>query len=221
MKYLLTFLNIAVAAMMLGSCGGSASGPAMFCDTACLGDTLRFNGDGKLKPWVAITASECRADTIAWSYDGMGVNRKIGLADLLNNQVYINRNYARAVFNDTNAVLVMFNDCQTGRGYQLKLPFNKTANIGRKGSALNNLDPKFAVDESLLAYTDRGNIFIEDILTGQQAMMTFGEALDIDYDDIHAHIDSVNVTRNRIWVRVKKGDTWEELESKITLSDKP
>ena len=82
MKYLLTFLNIAVGAMMLGSCGGSASGPAMFCDTACLGDTLRFNGDGKLKPWVAITASECRADTIAWSYDGMGVNRKIGLADL-------------------------------------------------------------------------------------------------------------------------------------------
>ena len=44
--------------------------------------------------------------------------------------------------------------------------------------------------------------------------MTFGEKLDIDYDDIHKHIDSVNITDTRIWVKVKVGEEWKELEKK-------
>ena len=217
MKYILIILIALSVANLNQSC--KSSSPPTFCDTACLTDSLKYTGEHSLKPWVAITASQCGADTIAWSYEGMGAIRKIALKDLLNTEVKINRDFARAVFNDTAAVLVMFNDCGNGRGYQLKLPFNKEDNIGRKSSGINGLDPKFHVDESLVAYTDRGNVFVEEIRTGKTAMMTFGEKLDIDYDAIHEHIDSVNITPERIWVRVKIGDEWTELTKKITLEE--
>ncbi len=84
-------------------------------------------------------------------------------------------------------------------------------------SGINSIDPKFSVSENLMAYTDRGNIYIEEFTTGKKAMMTFGEKLDIDYDAIHEHIDSVNVTNSRIWVKVKKGKEWAVLEKNITL----
>ena len=47
--------------------------------------------------------------------------------------------------------------------------------------------------------------------------MTFGEKLEIDYDDIHQHIDSVNVTNTRVWVKVKAAEGWKEIEKKIVL----
>jgi len=84
-------------------------------------------------------------------------------------------------------------------------------------SGINNLDPKFSIGDNLLAYTDRGNIYVEEIATGKKAMMTFGEKLDIDYDAIHEYIDSVNVTNERIWVKVKIKNNWKELEKKIVL----
>jgi hypothetical protein len=174
-------------------------------------------GKHELKPYVFISASDCIADTLTWSYKGMAVYRKMGLADLLNNSVHITRGYIKCVFNDTAYAWLMFNDCATGRGYQLKLPFNKTTNIGRKSSGINNIDPKFSIADNLIAYTDRGNIFVEEMATGKTAQMTFGKALDIDYDAIHEFIDSVNVTAERIWVKVKIDNEWKELEKKISL----
>jgi hypothetical protein len=208
------------AIVMLNIIGGckSSSGPALFCDTTCLNDTIKFSGDHKLKPYVYISVSGCKADTIIWSYSGLGTNRKAGFADLLNTTVNINKNFVRCVFNDTSYAWLLFNDCITGRGYQLKLPFDKSMTIGRKSSGINNLDPKFNIDNSLVAYTDRGNIYVEEIATGNTAMMTFGEATEMDYDAIHETLDSVHVTPERIWVKVKLGDNWKEMEKKITLS---
>ena len=199
-----------------GACKSSSSGKT-FCDTACLKDSIKFTGDHKLKPYVYITASSCIADTLTWSYSGMGVNRKMGIADLLNNSVHINKDYVKCFIKDTAYAWLMFNDCATGRGYQLKLPFNKTATIGRKSSGINGTDPKFSIADNMVAYTDRGNIFVEEMATGKIAQMTFGKALDIDYDAIHEHIDSVNVTSERIWVKVKIDNEWKELEKKIVL----
>ncbi len=168
-------------------------------------------------------------DTLIWSYEGMGINRKVGLADFLNTSIHLNKDYVRCFIKDTSYAWLLFNNCSNGRGYSLKLPFNKTNSIGRKSSNINNLDSKFSLagnmtaytDRSLAgnmtAYTDRGNIYVEDMETGKKAMMTFGKALDIDYDAIHEYIDSVNVTSNRIWVKVKIDNEWKELEKKITL----
>jgi hypothetical protein len=196
----------------------SSSAPPTFCDTACMKDSMKFTKDNHpLMPYVYISAKNCMADTVAWSYSGMGANRKMGLADLVGTNVYLNKDFVRCIINDTSYAWLLFNDCSNGRGFYLKIPFNKTKTIGRKASAINGFDPKFSVAEELVAYTDRGNIFVEEMASGKNAMMTFGAETDIDYSDIHKTIDSVNVTPSRIWVKVKVKDEWKELEKKITL----
>jgi hypothetical protein len=155
------------------------------------------------------------ADTITWSYNGMGVNKKESVAYFTGRAIHLNKDHIRCFFKDTAYAWILFNDCATGRGYQLKLPFNKTVSIGRKSSGIKNIDPKFSIAANMVAYTDRGNIFVEDMFTGKTGQMTFGKGLDIDYDVLHDYIDSVNVTPTRIWVKVKIDNKWTELEKNI------
>ncbi|MBC7874864.1 MAG: hypothetical protein H7Y01_12755 [Ferruginibacter sp.] len=217
MKILLVPAAITVLIISLGACKSSSSTPATFCDTACLADTIKFSGEHTMKPYVYISAKGCQADTLLWSFTGMEVNRKVGLSDFLNTKVYLNKDYVRCFFKDASYAWLLFNDCSNGRGYSLKLPFNKTDDIGRKSSNINNLDKKFSISDNMVAYTDRGNIFVEDMATGKKGMMTFGQNLDIDYDTIHDYIDSVNITNTRIWVKVMIDKKWKELEKNITL----
>lgn len=214
MKLLIAPLFMIATVSMLVSCGGSSSTPATFCDTTCLKDTLKFAGNHQLEPFVYLSVKDCKPDSIIWSYKGLGSNRKTKF-DYTSTSV--NKDYIRCIFNDTTAAFILFNDCLTGRGFQIKLPFSKSENFSMRTSGINSIDPKFSVSENLMAYTDRGNIYIEEFTTGKKAMMTFGEKLDIDYDAIHEHIDSVNVTNSRIWVKVKKGKEWAVLEKNITL----
>ena len=217
MRIIIATLFAITVAFSLGSCKSSSSAPKTFCDTVCLKDSIKFSGDHKLQPYVYISVKDCQADTLLWSYNGMGVNRKVGLADFLNTKIYLNKDYVRCFFKDTAYAWLLFNDCSNGRGYSLKLPFNKVNDIGRKSSNINNLDKKFSIANNMVAYTDRGNIYVEDMATGKKAMMTFGQKLEIDYDAIHEYIDSVNVTNDRIWVKVMIDKKWTELEKKITL----
>lgn len=204
-------------AFSFGACKSSSPGAKTFCDTACFKDTVKFSGDHKLKPYVYISARNCMADTIIWSYDGMGVNKKEAVSFFTGREVNLNKDRIRCVFKDTAYVWVLFNDCATGHGYSLKLPFNKTAAIGRKSKSINNIDPKFSIADNLVAYTDPGNIFVEDMLTGLTAQMTFGKDIGADHNAIHQSIDSVNITPTRIWVKVKIDNEWKELEKTIIL----
>jgi hypothetical protein len=197
-----------------GCKSSSTKAPALLCDTTCIKDTLKFAGDHKLKPVVYLTVNECKGDSLIWSYTGMGANRKTKFDYPT---VKLNKNFVRCVFKDTGFAYLLFNDCATRRGFQVKLPYDKKQSFAMRTSGINNIDPKFSLGDNLLAYTDRGNIYVEEIKTGKKAMMTFGEKLDIDYDAIHEYIDSVNITNSRIWVKVKIGDNWKELEKKITL----
>jgi hypothetical protein len=217
MKFLFLLTAAIVYISLAESCKPASKSQPLFCDTACLKDTIKFTGDHKLKPYVYISAGNCMADSLIWSYSGMGVNRKVGFADFLNVSIKLNKDYVRCVIRDTAYAWLLLNDCATGRGYQLKLPFNKTATIGRKSSGINSIDPKFDVHDDMVAYTDRGNIFTEQISTGKTAMMTFGKDIDTDYDVLHEYIDSVNITPERIWVKVKMDGQWKELEKKIVL----
>lgn len=210
---------IPLAALLLalatGACKSKGSdAPQVFCDTSCIQDTLKFTGDHTLQPTVAISVSQCKGDSIIWSYKGMGSDRKTKFDYP---DAKLNKDYVRCVFKDTGFAYILFNDCLTGRGFQIKLPFDKKQSFAMRTSGINNLDPKFSISDNLLAYTDRGNIYVEEISSGKKAMMTFGEKLDIDYDDLHEYIDSVNVTNARIWVKVKINNDWKELEKKITL----
>lgn len=200
--------------LSFGSCKSSSGGPRLLCDTACLKDTMKFTGEHKSKPYVYITVNNCLADSVIWSYTGMPSDRKTKFDY---SAAKMNKNFVRCLFKDIDFAYILFNDCVTGRGYQIKLPYDKTQSFVMKTSGINNIDPKFSISDNLVVYTDRGNIYLEDISNSKKAMMTFGEKLDIDYDAIHEYIDSVNVTNSRVWVKVKTKDGWKELEKKITM----
>jgi hypothetical protein len=215
---IIPFAVLIMMAWTFSSCKSSPSGPPTFCDTSCLKDSIKFTKEEHpLKPYVFISAANCVADTITWSFIDMGINRKMGLSDLVGTEVKLNKDNVSCFIKDTSYAWVLFNDCSNGRGYSLKIPFNKKDNLGRKSSAINKFDPKFSVAEGIVAYSDRGNLFVEDMATGKTAMMTFGAKLDIDYDAIHETIDSVNVTPTHLWAKVKLGNEWKTFEKDITL----
>jgi hypothetical protein len=183
-----------------------------FCANDCLEDSLKFiKEDHDLKPYVYISADDCQADTIAWSYSGMGTNQKLPLGHKLSKE-----NVACFIY-DTSHAFVLYNTCPDGRGYFLKLFFDKKTSILRSSGALNKFDPKFSVEDGLLAYTDKGNIFVEEMATGTKAMMTFGERVDMDLDDIHETLETVTITRSKISAKVKIADEWKTIEKNITL----
>ena len=203
-------------ALAFSECGSSGK-PQAFCDTVCIKDTLKYTGNHSLKPYVWLTAKDCKIDSLVWSYYGMGSNQKVKLSTFMNTELNLNKDYIRCVITDTSSAWLIFNDCNTTHGYLLKLRFNKADKILRKNRALNNFDKKFSVADDIVAYTDGGNVFIEQIPTGKTASMTFGQPLDIDYDIIHNAIDSINITSTRIWAKVKIGNDWKEIEKKISL----
>lgn len=217
MRFLLLCFLTVFSSVFFHSCQGDSHSQATFCDTTCFSDTLRFTGSHEQKPTVSISMANCLPDTISWSYQDLGLNRKTGFTYLIGSTVRINKNFVQVKFKDRDYAWVLFNDCITGRGFQIKLPFDKADHFSLKSSGINNLDPKFEVAENLVVNTDRGNIFIEDAYTSKKAMMTFGEKLDIDYDAIHEYIDSVHITEDRVWVRIKLNNAWTDKEKKIVL----
>ena len=215
-----TIFIIVIVVMLAYEFAGckSSSGPPTFCDTACMKDTIKFiQEEHPLRPYVYISAKNCIADTVIWSYTDMGVNRKEGLPYLAGTTVRLNKDFVSCFIKDTSYAWLSFNDCSNGRGYLVKIPFNKREKIIRKGSAINAHDPKFSIAQGMVAYSDKGNLFVEEMATGKTAMMTFGEKVDIDYDAIHETIDSVIVTPTSIWAKVKLGENWKTFEKNITL----
>ena len=208
-----------IISVILLSCSNNSGKEKMFCEITCQKDTIKFkNETHKLQPYIYISASNCLPDSVIWSYSGLGTNRKLSFDDFGGHKFNLNERYMSCYFNDTSYAWLLFNDCSNGRGYFAKIPFNKSQNIQRKGSALNKFDPKFGVADGLVAYTDKGNIFVEEMATGKKAMMTFGKMLaDLDYDAMHEFIDSVSITPTRIWAKVLMGKEWESIEKNITL----
>lgn len=219
MKLFLLFSAVALVILFstFSACKSSTASTS-FCDTTCLKDSIQFiNEEHPLKPYVYISASNCIADTLTWSYIDMGIDRKLGIPDLVGTAVRLNKDNISCYIKDTSYAWLSFNDCSNGRGYLLKIPYNKKENISRKTSALNKFDPKFSVADGLVAYSDRGNLFVEEMATGKTAMMTFGEKVDIDYDAIHETVDSVHVSPTHLWARVKLGKEWKTFEKNIEL----
>lgn len=195
----------------------SAETTQLFCDTACNSDTFTFKGDHRLQPFVTISQKNCLADTLTWSHNQLPSDRKMQVPELLDNTVRINKSAISCYIKDTSFALLTFNDCVTGRGYMLKLPFNKKENISKRTSALNAFDKKFVLPDDLRAYADYSTIYVMDVTTGKEEQMTFGEEYDINFNDVHKTIDSINVSRNRIFVLLKKDGKDVPLEKKINL----
>ncbi len=215
---LLVFLMIFTA--LMGSIGFTSckSSTPSFCDTACTSDSIFFVDPHPAKPTVSIGMKDCLPDTITWSHDMLDAKRKLVFTDLTGKEVRINKNFMRFYAKDTSYAWLLFNDCITAQGFIVKLPFNKTTNIIRKNSALNDIDPKYSVADNLVVYTDKGNIFIEDMTTGEQATVTFGRKVEsMEYSDMHASIDSLKITRDQAWIRINIDNEWQVIDKKFTL----
>lgn len=218
MRILIALVVSACTATFFVSCKSDGAVASTFCDTACFRDTLKFSDDKHpLKPYVWFSANDCKADTITWSYTDMGKNRKSSISQLTGRAMSLSPSAIGCYIRDTSYAWVWFNDCSTGRGYLMKFPYSASAKGTTSTSAFNAFDKKFAVAPGLAVYSDRGNLFAEDMVTGKQASMTFGKRLEFDYDAIHELVDSVNVTPTRMWAKVKVDDEWKIFEKAIQL----
>ena len=216
MKYFLSLILATTALVSFNACNSGSNKPATFADTTCNNDTIKFSSDTDKHAKISIAIKDCAPAYIIWSNDEIENNIKKDLSKALGTSVRINKDYTKAVFVDTTA-WVFFNDLVTGRSFQIKLSFAKTLSFKLNYKGLNSIDKKFAIADNLVVNTDRGNIFVEDMYTGKTAVMTFGKVLDIDFDNIHDHIDSINITNDRIWARFKLDNQWTEKEKKIVL----
>lgn len=218
MRIAIIFVFVILFAWAFSFTACKSSGPATFCDTACSSEPINFSINHPDSPYIAINMKDCLPDTVTWSHHGLSEKRKIMFTGLTGKEVRINKNFIRFHIKDTSYVWMAFNDCITGQGFVVKIPFNKSGGLLRNNGAFNSFDRKFSIPDNLIAYTDRGNIFVEDITTGKKGMMTFGKKIEeIDYANIHETIDSVNVTADRVWVKIKIENEWQTIEKKITL----
>jgi hypothetical protein len=220
MRSLLTAAIVnAMFLFLVAGCSGNNGGnaKASFCDTTCNNDTLRFKGNHKLEPYVSISQKNCIADTLTWTHEALPSKRQMQMPSLLDNNVRVNKDAVSCYFKDTSYAYLTFNDCVTGRGYLLKLPFSKQESISKISSAINAFDKKFVVPDDLRAYADYSTLYVLDIATGKKEQMTFKEQYKIDFNNIHDVIDSVNVSRSRMFVLLKKDGQQVPIEKKITL----
>ena len=207
------FLLIALAAISFTSCNNSARSKT-FCDTTCGKDNIVLNGDDGSGQSLGVKINNCKPDTISWS--NKNVTRRISFNEYINKDVRMNPSFVKTAFQDS-CVWLSFNDCVTGRGFMMRLPYSKTEPIDKMTAALNSFDKKFSVDDDLRAYTDGGNIYVVNVKTGNKAEMTFKEDYKMDYDNIHSALDSINVTKSRIYVRLLKEGKKVPLEKNISL----
>lgn len=214
MRYLLpTAIIILVLALI--SCSSKKDTIVSLCKDPCLKDTLKFNGEHELNPYLYIVPANCFADTLVWSHKLMINDRKIVMSEYTKRDVMLGPETAQAFFKDTSYVWLMFNDCNSGRGYVLQLPYNKSQAIKSYSSALNRFDPKFSVSDGLIAYADYSFLYIQDMNTGKtEQVLLSDKELEIDFNEIHKTFDSINVTRNRVWVKMEGK---EAVEKKINL----
>ena len=215
MRYLiLSFLALS----FFSSCSDSADSTAMFCDTACINDSLNFSSNNSDEARVSIIFDDCEPDSLSWTHGGMTTSIMLPFTDLAQQQLRLNKDKVSCVFNGTDHAWLTFNDCLTGRGFLYKLPYNKGVSVEKYIGALNSFDPKFSVEENLRSYTDRGNIYVIDITTGKKAVATFGkEYKEMNFNKLHESIDSINVTSTRAYVELKENGKVTKIDKKITL----
>ena len=217
-KLLASALFVCAFSMALISCGdNNATADASFCDTTCNNDTLRFEGEHRLRPYVSISQKNCIADTLTWTHEALPNKVQMQVPTLLDNTVRVNKSAMSCYFKDTSYAYLTFNDCVSGRGYLLKLPFSKRESISKISSALNAFDKKFVVPEDLRAYADYSTLYVIDVATNKKEQMTFKEQYQIDFNNVHDVIDSINVSRNRLFVLLKKDGKQVPIEKTINL----
>jgi hypothetical protein len=158
----------------------------------------------------------CKADSVLWMHNYTN-GRLLSLSGFLGQEIRLNKGAIDCYFKDTSYAWLQFNDCITGRGFQLKLVFNKQKENRKITGAFNRFDPKFSVEKDVAAYTDRGSVFVENMETEKTAIMPFDKSYDINFNKLHEMVDSVNISKTRIWIQMIRNGEKKVYEKKISL----
>lgn len=199
-------LTFVIATLAFVGCqeGGTSESKPFCSDTTCLKEPMKFEAKAPDNPSVSIVFKDCQIDSIHWKKDGMGVESLI-FSEYTGKSARPSKQFISCEILDGKYAWIKLNDCATGRGFLLKLPFNSEETPGKFTSAINNFDPKFKIEDGLVAYYDNTFIYVEDMKTGQVAkqLLTDKGVTDIDYDNVHSLIDSVNITKSNIYAKLK------------------
>ncbi len=214
MRIIFLFILVGIVASTT-SCNNSSAGKT-FCDTTCSTDSFKFKGENPFHPVVAIGVNKCKVDSILWTYDLVS-GRLVSFPEFIGQPVSLNKNAIDCFFKDTSYAWLQFNDCITGRGFLLKLSYDKNKETRKITGAFTRFDPKFSIDPALIAYTDRGSVFVENMETAQQAIVPFDNAYDIEFNKLHETVDSVNITKSRVFVKMIRNGQEKVYEKKISL----
>lgn len=202
--------NIAIAlfALILGACNNNSNETTVdepFCkDTTCMTEPIKVTSNAPGKPFIVVAFKDCKIDSIHYEKGGMGVIKDITFAEFIDKDIKPAKEaFDVKIFGGTHAWL-RFNDCATGRGYAVKLGFDKNVTEAKYTSAINNFDPKFKVADGLVAYYDNTFIYVQDMETDKvaQQLLTDVGVRDINYNKPHSLIDSVNITKENIYAKI-------------------
>jgi hypothetical protein len=219
------YLFFMAAVMLLGysnsGCKQKTAAPAVYCDTTCLTDTLKFQVKEPDNLRVYITVKNCKADTIMWTNKYLTNWLKLDFGEIVSPDVRVNKDNITVHFVDTAFAWLEMKDCISGRGYLSKLNFDPKAKRSRYTSGLTRFDKKNVIEDGFIAYFDRVFVYVQKIKTGEvQQMKIAGQTgIEFDYDHFRDLLDSVNITGKRIYARVKKTpqSEWENMEKVISF----
>ncbi len=203
------FFSIAffVLTLVIVSCNSEKKEAAKqpFCnDTSCLTEPLVVKSETAGKPFIRISFKDCKIDSIHTEKGGMGVIKDIIFAEFIPNEIRPSKEAMKIDIIDGKYAWLRFNDCATGRGYAAKLNFDKGINSQKLTTAINNFDPKYKVEDGLVAYYDNTFIYVQNMATEKVAkqLLTDVGVRNHDVNDPHSLIDSVNITKQNLYAKI-------------------
>lgn len=214
MKNIIGLIAIVV---LVASCNNKEAGPATLCDKPCVSDTLNFTLQGnEFEPYVKLIPGNCLVDTVIWSSKVIPNKRKLHLSTSLELIPAIDKSTIKCYIRDTNYAVLLFNDCLTRRGFWLKLPLGNSGVTEQSLSAFNNADPRYKVEEGLICYKANNTFFVEDFMTGKKAIVQLPSPT-LEFETMYDVVDSVNVSRGRLFLNLKEGSKTTAFEKSIEL----
>lgn len=199
------------AAVAFMSCNGTgeekkeAGTTKPFCkDTSCMSEPVKVTGEGPGKPFIAVAFKDCKIDSIHVEKGGMGSIKDITFSEFVPNEIRPSKEAFKIDIIEGKHAWMRFNDCATGRGYALKFAFDKNGNTQKLTTAINNFDPKYKVADGLIAYYDNTFIYVQDMTTDKIAkqLLTDVGVRNHDVNDPHSLIDSVNITKDKMYAKI-------------------
>ena len=191
-----------ILAATIASCGGENKetvSAAPFCsDTSCIADPI-ITELGKAK--VQVVFNNCTIDSIHWTNNGAKAQQSIVFKEYIGREIKVSKEKIKVIVNDDKYAWLVANDCATGRGFVVKMPFTKEGTLGKYASALTNFDPKFKLEDGLVAYYDNTFIYVQDMATQKVAKTLLSDVgvRNINFDEAHSVVDSVNITKSNIF----------------------